>query len=146
MSCDVLFEVLEQSSIKVTITAVDENDAALVRSDFNTAQWQLMRSDGYVVNNRSFKNTQWDSTTAFIFFLTGNDLVTYEGEDNSTVERIIEFQGTYDTNIGGDPVSDVSVAGSFNFKIIRRKGTIQEVILTLDGISQTQGIDELILP
>ena len=94
----------ERGTAVFTIAFTDENDNTVVP---NTAAWQLMQTDGTVVNERSFENCSLTETTVV---LSGDDLQLFDNDDR---ERIFAVQATYDSDVG----SDLSLNDEVKFKI-----------------------------
>ena len=103
----------EQGTAKVTLTPTDEDGTALIFTDLTAPEWQLMKTDGTVVNSRTFTAS---SLTSLIFALTGDDLAIF-GDDDAG-HRVISFQATYDSSLG----SGLPLKGECRFTIGRLLG------------------------
>ena len=89
----------EKGTAIVTMTFMNEDGDAVVPK---TKTWQLMLTDGSVINNRSFANGSFSGTE---ITLSGLDLAVHTAETRSV--RIFAFQGTYDSDAGNDlPLHD----------------------------------------
>ena len=76
----------------------DENGATVVPS---TSAWQLMKSDGTIVNNRDFASCSFSGTTVV---LSGDDLQLFANDDK---KRIFAIEALYDSTAGsGLPLVD----------------------------------------
>jgi hypothetical protein len=87
----------EKGTAKVTITPTDEEGNTLSFADLSDPQWQLMKEDGTVVNNRSFANC---TMTSLEFVLSGADLALSSSGDSRV--RVLSFHATYDSTLGND--------------------------------------------
>lgn len=87
----IALSVNEGSTVVFTITIKDSfgNDVIPLSSEY-----QLSRSDGVVVNDRSFANGAY---TGELIVLSGPDL---ELDESGDVQRILSIQGTYDSSYG----------------------------------------------
>lgn len=85
----------EKGTAVVTLAPVDEDGVALTFGQLINPEWQLMRTDGTVVNTRTFAAS---ALTSLEFVLTGLDLVLFGANDNK--KRVISFQATYDSTVG----------------------------------------------
>lgn len=65
-----------------------------------TQEWQLMKLDRSIVNNRSFANSVLGGFTGNRVVLTGDDLAIFGDDD--TRFRIFAVKGTYDSTFGND--------------------------------------------
>lgn len=74
-----------------TLEFLSETDQVIVPV---TAAWQLMWTDGTVVNNRSFANCPFTGTTVAI---SGDDLQLFDNDDR---RRIFAIQATYNSKAG----------------------------------------------
>ena len=85
----------EKGTAIVTLAPVDEDGVALTFGQLIAPKWQLMRTDGTVVNTRTFAAS---TMTTLEFVLTGADLALFGSSDNK--KRVISFQATYDSTVG----------------------------------------------
>jgi hypothetical protein len=95
MTQSISVEPNEKGTAVVTIAPTDEDDTALVFTDLTDPKWQLMRSDGSVVNDRTFALC---AMTALTFVLSGDDLAIFGPWDDR--ERILSFSATYNSTNG----------------------------------------------
>lgn len=94
----------EKGTLIITLTPVDENGDALVFSQLTSPSFQLMRSNGAVINNRSFANSALSSLT----FVLKDDDLAYFGSEDDTI-RILSFQATYNSSTLG---TDLPITGT----------------------------------
>ena len=87
----------EKGSAIVTVSPVDEDGAALLFAEVTNPQWQLMKVDGTVVNDRTFTNS---SLSSFSWSISGDDLAFFDSGDNGW--RVIAFKATYTSTLGSD--------------------------------------------
>ena len=104
----------EKGTAIVSVVFTDETGATITPT---VAAWQLQRTDGAIVNNRSFANCPITGTE---IVLSGLDLAIFGISDNGV--RIFSVQGLYDSDAGIDlPVNDEA-----KFKITRLMSQIDE--------------------
>lgn len=84
----------EKGTAKVTIAPVDEDGTALTFAQLSNPKWQLMRTDGTVVNSRTFAT---NALTSLVFRLSGDDLAVFSDDDWI---RRLSIQATYNSDIG----------------------------------------------
>ena len=103
--------VPRQGTAVVTISPVDENGIAVTFAQLTDLQWQLMRTDGEVVNSRDFVAS---AMTSLQFVLTGDDLAIFGDWDRG--ERVVSFQATYVGTLddGSTFTGRIVAEGSFN--------------------------------
>lgn len=87
-------EIFERSMVAFNVVLKDENLDIVTPK---TASWQLMRSDGTIINNRTFANCPLQNN---IIVLSGDDLAIFEGSDDRI--RIVAIKTTYDSTLGND--------------------------------------------
>ncbi len=105
----------EKGSAVVTIAPVDEDGVALTIGQLTLPKWQLMRTDGTVVNTRTFALC---SLTALSFVLKIADLAVFGVTDN--LIRVLSFQATYDSSAG----TGLPLNAECRFKIDRLLGQV----------------------
>ena len=96
----------ERSTAIVTMSFKDEDNNAATPSNL---QWQLMQTNGTVVNERSFEDCSFsaDGGSAEIV-LSGDDLAMFGAYDSG--HRVFSVQGEYDSNAGtGLPITGEAV-------------------------------------
>lgn len=84
----------ELGTAVITMAFTDEDGNTVVPTSL---EWQLMRSDGTVINENTFSEGSFTGTTVV---LSGNDLAYFGSSDNA--KRIFSVQGVYDSNAGTD--------------------------------------------
>lgn len=82
----------EKGTAVVTLTFTDEDGVSVTPSSL---EWQLMRGDGTIINNRSFANGSFSGDT---IVLSGDDLAVFGNRDNGS--RVLSIQGEYDSSAG----------------------------------------------
>ena len=95
MTQQITVTLSELGTGKVVLAPTDEDGTALAIGDLTAPKWQLMRTDGTVVNSRTFAAGTLSSLT---FALTGDDLAIFGDDDNA--HRVLSFQATYDSDLG----------------------------------------------
>ena len=104
----------EKGTAVVTLAFTDEDDNTVVPTSL---QWQLMKSDGTVINERTFANGSFTGTE---IVLSGDDLAIFGSSDNS--RRVLSIQGEYDSNAG----SGLPLKGECKFVINKLLGQVDE--------------------
>lgn len=110
MTTDIEIQPAEKGTAVVTLSFTDEDGNTVVPSSL---AWQLMRTDGTVVNNRTFANCSFTGNT---IVLSGDDLAIFAGRDSG--RRILSIQGSYDSNAG----TGLPIKGECSFSISRLMG------------------------
>ena len=89
----------EKSTAIVELTFTDEDGLVVVPT---SAEWQLQKTDGTIVNERSFDNCSFSGTEVV---LSGDDLAVFGTTDNG--KRVFAVQAVYDSDAGSDlPLND----------------------------------------
>jgi len=83
----------ERGTAIFTLEFTDEDGAIVIPS---TSAWQLMKSDGTIVNDRDFASCSFSGTTVV---LSGDDLQLFASDDK---KRIFAIQAAYDSTAGND--------------------------------------------
>ena len=96
----------EQSTAIVTMLFEDEDDVTVTP---NNLSWQLMKTNGTVVNERSFENCGFSAAGGVAeIVLSGDDLAMFGAGDSG--HRVFSIQGEYDSNAGtGLPITSEAV-------------------------------------
>lgn len=104
---------MENGTIIFDITPTDEDGVALDFDDLIDPQWQLMRSNGTVVNDRTFANS---SMTSLEFVLLEDDLAIFGSSDRGN--RVLSFQSSYVSTLSdGTTFTGRCIAeGTFNIQ------------------------------
>lgn len=84
----------EKGTAVVTLAFTDEDDTAVTPTSL---AWQLMKSDGTVINTRTFALGSFSGTE---IVLSGDDLAIFGSSDSGY--RILSVQGVYDSDAGTD--------------------------------------------
>jgi hypothetical protein len=84
----------EKGTAVVTLAFTDEDGSTVVPTSL---AYQLMKSDGTVINNRTFALSTFTGTE---IVLSGDDLAMYGSSDSGF--RILSVQGVYDSTAGSD--------------------------------------------
>lgn len=107
----------ERGTAVVTVTPTDEDGNALTFEELTTPKWQLMRSNGTVINGRTFSAS---SMTSLTFVLSGDDLVLFGKSDNQI--RVLSFSATYNSTAG----NGLPLIAECKFKISAVVGQVDE--------------------
>lgn len=108
----------EKGTAVVTAVPTDEDGNELVFNQLSNPQWQLMQSDGTIVNERSFANS---ALTALTWVIYGDDLAIFGVADGG--ERVLTFTATYDSTLG----DGLPLHSEFKFHV-------QELLGIVDGV------------
>ena len=104
----------EKGTAVVTLAFTDEDDNTVVPTSL---EWQLMKSDGTVINSRTFANGSFVGTE---IVLSGNDLAIFGNSDSGN--RVLSIQGVYDSTAG----SDLPLKDELKFVVNRLLGQVDE--------------------
>jgi len=85
----------EKGTAVVTIAPVDEDGVALTFGQLTNPQWQLMKTNGAVVNDRTFTLS---ALSGLSWVISGDDLAIFGSNDSGN--RVISFQAEYDSSLG----------------------------------------------
>ena len=104
----------ELGTAVITMSFTDEDDAAVTPTSL---QWQLMKSDGTIVNDRAFADNAFTASAGeATVILSGDDLAMFGDKDNG--RRVFSIQGEYDSTAGvGLPLKD-----EVNFRVQKLLG------------------------
>ena len=108
--------IAEKGTAIVTISPVDDNGTSLTFAQLTSPEWQLMNTDGTVINDRTFENSAMASLQ---FVLSGDDLAIFGESDrgNRVLSFSAQYTGTMDdsTSFTGNIVAE----GVFNvFRVL----------------------------
>lgn len=95
----------EKGTAIVTLAFTDEDGTTVVPTSL---AWQLMRTDGTVINSRTFALGSFAGTTVV---LSGDDLAMFGATDRGV--RVFSVQGVYDSDAG----TGLPLKGECRFKI-----------------------------
>lgn len=90
-------EPAENGTAIITLTPRDASGTVLPIERLKTPKWQLQKTDGTIVNSRSFAACP---ITALTWVLFGDDLALSGSSDSGI--RILGIQATYDSSLGDD--------------------------------------------
>ena len=85
----------EKGTAIVTIAPVDEDGVALTFGQLTDPEWQLMKTDGTVINDRTFALS---ALSGLSWVISGDDLAIFGPRDSGN--RVISFQAEYDSSLG----------------------------------------------
>lgn len=90
--------IAEKGTAIVTISPVDDNGTALTFAQLTSPEWQLMNTDGTVINDRTFASS---AMTSLQFVLSGDDLAIFGESDrgNRVLSFSAQYTGTLDDSI-----------------------------------------------
>ena len=117
MTQQITVQPSELGTAKVVVTATDEDDTALVFGDLVAPKWQLMRTDGTVVNDRTFA---LGTLTSLTWALTTNDLAIFGTTDSG--DRVLSFQASYTSDLG----AGLPLKGECRFTIHKLLGQVDQ--------------------
>ncbi len=110
MTTSIGIQPAEKGTAIVTLGFTDEDGAVVVPTNL---AWQLMRSNGVVVNGRTFATGSFSGVT---IVLSGDDLAILSRGDSGY--RILSIQGIYTSSAG----VDLPLKGECKFSISRFVG------------------------
>lgn len=118
MTTQLSIKPTEKGTAVVTISPKDEAGVVLSVGDLISPQWQLMRIDGTIVNERSFANSSPMSSLEIV--LTGDDLAIFGVRESG--RRIFSFQAQYDSDAG----TGLYLTAEVEFTIQELKGQVNQ--------------------
>src|SRR6056297_2747278 len=106
MTTTITIKPNELGTAIVEMSFTDEDDAAVTPTSL---QWQLMKPDGTVVNDREFVDNSFTALAGEVtVVLSGDDLAMFGASDSG--RRVFSIQGVYDSTAGsGLPIKDEAV-------------------------------------
>ncbi len=104
----------EKGTAVITLAFVDEDGTTVVPTGL---AWQLMKTDGTVINGRTFAIGSFSGTEVV---LSGDDLVIFGDSDSGY--RVFSVQGVYDSDAG----TDLPINAELKFAIDRLLGQVDE--------------------
>lgn len=108
--------IAEKGTAIVTISPVDDNGTSLAFAQLTSPGWQLMNTDGTVINDRTFENSAMASLQ---FVLSGDDLAIFGESDRGT--RVLSFSAQYTGTLDDSTsfVGNIVAEGVFNvFRVL----------------------------
>lgn len=103
----------------VSITPLDDNKVPITFNRLTSPQWQLMRTCGTVVNNRTFENS---TLTSLQFVLTSDDLAIFGEPDRGG--RVLSFQSSYTGQLLDGSIFTGKVVAECVFNVFRVLGQV----------------------
>ena len=100
----------EQGTAVVTLAFTDEDGATVVPTG---SAWQLMQTDGTVVNSRTFALSTFSGTKVV---LSGDDLAMFGSSDSG--DRVFSVKGVYDSSAG----SGLTIPAELSFRVQKLLG------------------------
>ena len=114
MTTSISIKPAEKGTAVVTLSFQDEDGNAVVPTSL---AWQLMKSDGTVINGRTFAAGSFTGTT---IVLKDDDLAIWGSSDSGY--RALSIKGVYTSSAG----SNLSLTGECKFVIDRLLGQVDE--------------------
>ena len=108
--------IAEKGTAIVTISTVDDNGTALTFAQLTNPEWQLMNTDGTVINDRTFANS---AMTSLQFILSGDDLAIFGDSDRGN--RVLSFSAQYTGTLDDSTsfIGNIVAEGVFNvFRVL----------------------------
>lgn len=106
----------EKGTAIVTISSVDDNGTSLAFAQLTKPEWQLMNTNGTVINDRTFANS---AMTSLQFVLSGEDLAIFGDSDRGN--RVLSFSAQYTGTLddGTSFIGNIVAEGVFNvFRVL----------------------------
>lgn len=98
----------EKGTAVFSVSPTDEDGNALVFAQLTNPQWQMMFSDGSIVDGCAYSDS---SLTSLEWVVSGDQLSISDGGDTGL--RFVTFKATYDSSLG----SDLPIHAECKFKI-----------------------------
>ena len=113
--------IAEKGTAIVTISPVDDNGTALTFAQLTNPEFQLMNTDGTVINDRTFANS---AMTSLQFVLSGDDLAIFGDSDRGN--RVLSFSAQYTGTLDDSTsfIGNIVAEGVFN--VFRVLGQVDE--------------------
>ena len=108
--------IAEKGTAIVTISPVDDNGTSLTFAQLTSPEWQLMNTDGTVINDRTFENSAMASLQ---FVLSGDDLAIFGDSDRGN--RVLSFSAQYTGTLDDSTsfIGNIVAEGVFNvFRVL----------------------------
>lgn len=106
----------EKGTAIVTISSVDDNGTSLAFAQLTKPEWQLMNTNGTVINDRTFANS---AMTSLQFVLSGEDLAIFGDSDRGN--RVLSFSAQYTGTLDDSTsfIGNIVAEGVFNvFRVL----------------------------
>ncbi len=114
MTTSISVQPSEKGTAVVSLAFTDEDGTTIVPASL---AWQLMETDGTVINSRTFAVSTFSGTQ---IVLSGLDLAIFGSSDSGI--RVLSIQGVYDSSAG----SALPLKGECKFSIDRLLGQTDE--------------------
>ena len=111
--------IAEKGTAIVTISPVDDNGTSLTFSQLMSPEWQLMNTDGTVINDRTFANS---AMTSLQFVLSGEDLAIFGDSDRGN--RVLSFSAQYTGTLDDSTSFTGNIVAEGVFNVFRVLGQV----------------------
>ncbi len=111
--------IAEKGTAIVTISPVDDNGTALTFAQLTSPEWQLMNTDGTVINYRTFANS---AMTSLQFILYGDDLAIFGDSDRGN--RVLSFSAQYTGTLDDSTSFTGNIVAEGVFNVFRVLGQV----------------------
>ena len=113
--------IAEKGTAIVTVSPVDDNGTALTFAQLTSPEWQLMNTDGTVINDRTFENSAMASLQ---FVLSGDDLAIFGESDRGN--RVLSFSAQYTGTLDDSTSFTGNIVAEGVFNVFRVLGQVDE--------------------
>jgi len=113
--------IAEKGTAIVTVSPVDDNGIALTFAQITNPEWQLMNTDGTVINDRTFANS---AMTSLQFVLSGDDLAIFGDSDRGN--RVLSFSAQYTGTLDDSTSFTGNIVAEGVFNVFRVLGQVDE--------------------
>ena len=111
--------IAEKGTAIVTISPVDDNGTSLTFAQLTSPEWQLMNTDGTVINDRTFENSAMASLQ---FVLSGDDLSIFGDSDRGN--RVLSFRAQYTGTLDDSTSFTGNIVAEGVFNVFRVLGQV----------------------
>ena len=111
--------IAEKGTAIVTISPVDDNGTALTFAQLTSPEWQLMNTDGTVINERTFANS---AMVSLQFVLSGDDLAIFGESDRGN--RVLSFSAQYTGTLDDSTSFTGNIVAECVFNVFRVLGQV----------------------
>lgn len=111
--------IAEKGTAIVTISPVDDNGTALTFAQLTNPEFQLMNTDGTVINDRTFANS---AMTSLQFVLSGEDLAIFGDSDRGN--RVLSFSAQYTGTLDDSTSFTGNIVAEGVFNVFRVLGQV----------------------
>lgn len=109
----------EKGTAIVTISSVDDNGTSLAFAQLTKPEWQLMNTNGTVINDRTFANS---AMTSLQFVLSGEDLAIFGDSDRGN--RVLSFSAQYTGTLDDSTSFTGNIVAEGVFNVFRVLGQV----------------------